>query len=318
MLVSILFVAAAVAHTRSDFIDFTVKFNKQYSSQQEFEYRFSVYLKNLEVAAKLNGKGSDRVFGVTKFMDLTPFEFKAQYLMRTVPELSRYPGSECEWDDAAPIVSSFDWRSKGAVTPVYNQGQCGSCWAFSVTEAVESKWFLAGNQLTQLSVQQVVSCDPLDEGCSGGLPYLAYNYIASAGGLEGYSAYPYVSGNGTTGQCKFNSADVVAKISSFCYPTKTNNETAMASYLQTTAPYSVCVDASTWQFYRAGIIKAATCGDEIDHCVMVTGFGTASDGTPYWMVRNSWGTDWGQQGYLQVERGNNACAISNLATTPLI
>jgi len=314
-----LFVAAALADSRSDFVDFTLKFNKQYASQEEFEYRYAVYLKNLELVAEMNNDGyDDNVFGVTKFMDLTPAEFKQQYLMNSPPERPEYPGPVCQWDDSAPISSSFDWQSKGAVTAVYNQAQCGSCWAFSVTEAIESKWFLAGNQLTQLSMQQIVSCDHQDEGCGGGWPYTAYEYVETAGGLEAYSDYPYTSQNGVTGQCKFNSADIVAKISSYCYITQSNNETAMASYLQTTAPYSICVDASSWQFYSGGVIKKGNCGREIDHCVMVTGFGTASDGTAYWTVRNSWGTDWGQQGYLQVQRGYNVCAISNIPSTPEI
>jgi len=214
-----------------------------------------------------------------------------------------------------PLPVSFDWRNQGnVVTPVYNQGQCGSCWAFSTTENIESMWALSGKTLTSLAVQQIVDCDTSDGGCGGGNPPTAYQYVISAGGMEPWGDYPYT---GVNGNCAFNSADVVETISSWTYVTQSSDETQMQNYLYTNGPLSVCVDASTWQYYNGGIIMAGTCGNSLDHCVMITGYGNQS-GTNFWWVRNSWGTDWGQAGYLQVQMGSDVCGIADECTSSIV
>jgi len=173
---------------------------------------------------------------------------------------------------------------------------------FSITENIESMWAIAGNTLRRLSMQQVVDCDTSDDGCGGGDPPTAYQYVMSAGGLEAYVDYPYT---GENGYCQFNSGDVVAKISGWNYATQSGNENNMASYLVSNGPLSICVDAESWQYYNGGIIvKGDGCGTSLDHCVMAVGFDTTGS-TPYWIVRNSWGTDWGMNGYLYVEMGQD-------------
>jgi len=201
------------------------------------------------------------------------------------------------------------------VTPVYNQGQCGSCWAFSTTEAIESAWFLSGKKLAKLAMQQIVDCDTTDQGCDGGDPPTAYQYVISAGGLDSLSSYAYTAQDGT---CAFKAKDVVAKISDWEYVTQDQDEGAMLNFVSSTGPPSICVDAESWQYYTGGIITTSDgCGTSLDHCVQLTGFGTANS-TDYWHVRNSWGTDWGEKGYLRVQRGSDVCGIAQEVTWPKI
>jgi len=214
------------------------------------------------------------------------------------------------------LPDTFDWRTEGAVTPVKNQGQCGSCWAFSVTENVESVWIIATNasaSTVDLSAQQVVDCDRDDGGCDGGDTPTAYQYIIKAGGMESEKDYPYHARDGT---CKFNKQKVVAKISSFKYATQNSDEDQMQQNLVSWAPLSICVDASTWQFYDGGVISSNDCGTDLDHCTQMIGY--ANDKGKYWIVRNSWGTDWGVDGYIYLAMGGDTCGCADEATTAVV
>jgi cysteine peptidase B len=300
----------------SQFVAFQHKYGKSYRTQEEFNMRFNVFKNNLAIAAKQNAQSKNATYGVTKFSDMTPDEFKNIILMKK-PINKNLPGKVWNFDGRMQTrqASSFDWRDKGAVTPVYNQGQCGSCWAFSVTENIESQWFLAGNTLESLAMQQIVSCDTSDDGCGGGDPPTAYQYVISAGGLEYYSDYPYTGEDGT---CQFNKADVDAVLSNWQYVTQSEDENAMQSFLVSNGPLSVCVDAESWQNYNSGIITAEdNCGTSLDHCVMITGYGSQESMT-FWWVRNSWGTDWGEEGYLQVQMGSDVCGIAQEVTSAIV
>jgi len=313
LLVLLGIIAVINATTMDQFVAFQHRYNKFYETKEEFDMRYSIFVNNLAIAQKYNSTGSAR-FGVTKFMDMTPTEFKNTVLMRN--PLKNIPGpvaKEIVPNIAAP--ASFDWRNQGAVTPVYNQGQCGSCWAFSTTEDIESVCFLAVHTLTSLSVQQIVDCDTSDSGCGGGNPPTAYQYVISAGGMDTWQSYPYTAENGN---CQFNSGNVAATIQNWNYVTESNSEQQMINYLVSNGPLSVCVDAESWQYYTGGIITTSSnCGTSLDHCVMITGYATES-GTDFWWVRNSWGTDWGENGYLQVERGYDVCGISDEVTSALV
>jgi len=309
--------AAASLSAREQFIQFQHKYQKVYAAD-EFLLRYDNFRENLKRVEQLNANLKEPTFGVTKFMDLSPAEFRSMYLMKKpvntqhLRPLKPFKPIDLE---KSPMPSSFDWRNQGALTPVYNQGQCGSCWAFSVTENIESMWFLANHGLTQLAMQQIVDCDTSDDGCGGGDPPTAYQYVISAGGLDPLSAYPYT---GQDGYCNFQSSEIAASISSWQYATQDNDENQMAAFLASTGPISICVDAETWQYYSSGIIMHGSCGQSLDHCVQAAGYNTDSNGTPYWIVRNSWGTDWGLDGYLYVERGQNVCGISDEATCSVV
>jgi cathepsin F len=303
-----------VTHFTS-FVNFVQKYNKQYDAVS-FEEKYNIFKENVQRVEQLNAKSPNKVFGVTKFMDMTPEEFRKAYLM---PKGLLKKGSKGSVEDVlvpnlkGSVPDTFDWRTQGAVTPVKNQGQCGSCWAFSVTENVESVWIISTNASVDdidLSPQQIVDCDTDDGGCDGGDTPTAYNYIIKAGGLESEKSYPY---HARDGRCNFKKTLVVAKIKSYKYATQHSNENTMQQNLVSWAPLSICVDASQWQFYDGGVMSSSDCGDDLDHCTQMIGY--ANDKGKYWIVRNSWGTDWGVEGYIYLQMGGDTCGCADEATT---
>jgi C1A family cysteine protease len=293
------------------FDNFRVKYGKSYSDE-ELSTRLEIFAQNLEMANKLNEEhilvGGTAVFGITKFMDITTEEFQRTYLTYRPLNGSR-PVADLPKTDVAAVV---DWRTKNVVTPVKDQGQCGSCWAFSATEAIESYAALSGKySLLSLSAQQINSCDKTDGGCNGGNTETAYGYVKSAGGLELASDYPYTSGTtGKTGTCNFVASKVAVKITGYkAVPTgESNLQTALNA-----GPVSICLAATRFQTYTGGILK--TCDNNVDHCVQGVGYDTGSD--PYWLVRNSWGTSWGEKGYIRIATGKDLCKIADDVTYPL-
>jgi len=321
LLIVAVFLATALA-SREQFEQFKTKYNKQYRSVMEEEYRFRVFEQSIRRAEGRNTPESLARFGVTKFSDLTPQEFKAKYLMKPLSLESLKPAPI--WDFEHPVESSkalpktFDWSTKGVVSPVKNQEQCGSCWAFSATECIESVYAIKkkAKSAPVLGPQQIVDCDTSgqDEGCNGGYPYGAFEYIMSAGGQETESAYPYTAQDGT---CQFNAADIAAKIVNWQYVTQSSSETAMQQYVYSTSPISVCVDAAdVWQDYNGGVVTSSSgCGNTLDHAVQVTGW-LVQNNTNVWNVRNSWGADWGEQGYIWLQMGSDVCGVADLVTAP--
>jgi len=302
------------------FAEFVVKYKKVYQTSEEFDHRYNVFKKNLENAEALSKLNPDAIFGITKFMDITPEEFKAQYLISNFTSQKKMNQNvpilpKASLAKGVNLPPAFNWVSKGATTPIYNQGQCGSCWAFSVTENIESMWAIAGHGLGSLSMQQLVDCSDAygNEGCGGGNPPWTYPYIINVGGMDSYGSYPYTAENGN---CAFSSGNIAASISSWGYVVTKYDEEAMRSWMFQYGPPSICVDAETWQYYQGGIIGPG-CGQVIDHCVQLVGWDVIS-GTPAWIVRNSWGTDWGYSGYLYVNRGADYCAIGDEVTSSVI
>jgi C1A family cysteine protease len=311
---------------RSQFEQYKKDFNKHYESEDEEEIRFFHFKNSIERVAIKNAYGGN-VFGLTKFSDMCPEEFKAKYL-NYKPQVNS--------DDVKVAVpslsatSSFDWRSTGVVTPVKNQGYCGSCWAFSAVETIESAWALAGNTLTTFSEQQVVSCDTTDAGCNGGDTITAYAYIEKAGGLATEANYPYKSSSGVAPACKSSFTISGGQISGYSYATtkctsvacNNQDEDTLAANLASTQPVSICVDASEWSDYTSGVYPASSCKsgyDNLDHCVQLVGYygytGSASTSSSgYWIVRNSWDTDWGVAGYIYLAMGSNTCGVADEAT----
>lgn len=304
--------AAAVfsGDVMSAFLDFQKTYGKTYSDV-EFAKRLEIFANNLERANELNAKnillGGEAVHGVTKFSDMSQEEFHAMYLTY-VPENETAKAPLLELD--GPLSAAVDWRTKGAVTPVKDQGQCGSCWAFSATEAIESFSFLKHGTLNELSPQQITSCDKVDSGCNGGWPYRAYSYVKTANGLESESDYPYTSGSGQTGTCKYVSSKVVSGTSPSGYTSVAKSESQLQTALNV-GPVSICLAADAFQTYRGGILQS--CPGSVDHCVQGVGYDT---GANYWIVRNSWGTSWGEQGYIRIAMGKDLCQISQYATFP--
>jgi len=291
------------------FEDFTAKYEKIYS-QEEYVNRLGIFADNLVRVEEQNRQhvaiGGEEVFGVTKFMDLTPKEFKSMYLTATPNNIE---DSERFTPVARPQASTMDWRDKGVITPVKDQGQCGSCWAFSAVDAIESFGKLNGSyDLIELSTQQVNSCDKTDDGCNGGNTETAYQYVHQAGGIETEANYPYKSGGGLTHPCKVDKSKFAEKITGYKGITKGEAHVHQAMDM---GPLSICVAAEAFQTYNKGILKV--CPGGIDHCVQAVGY---DDDNNYWIVRNSWAKDWGEDGYIRLEQGKNICKIGNDATYP--
>jgi len=302
-----------------EFVEFAKKYGKSYGSVGEMVYRLRVFKINVVKALRMNEE-SQKIggakFGVTKFSDLTDEEFKSKYLMRKMPSIPKekmYPNylesnrSIMNLPPGGP-PAQFDWRNhNGAVTGVYNQGSCGSCWAFSATENHESRFALQHNRGVQsLSVQQILDCDdPSQYGCNGGWPYQAWEYIQSQGGQDSLQCYPY---EGIDDNCRWNPSCNSANIVSWTWVFP-HNEYQMLLWVLGNSPLSICVDASQWSSYSGGIVASSQCRQQTDHCVLITGWNMNSN-PPYWIVRNSWGTDWGDGGYIYLQYNANTCALA--------
>jgi len=204
---------------------------------------------------------------------------------------------------------SLDWRTKGAVTPVKDQAQCGSCWAFSTTGSVEGANQIKSGQLQSVSEQQLVDCagSAGNQGCNGGLMDDAFEYIIKNGGIGSEASYPYTARDG---KCK--QVPSVATVSKYT-DVKKNDETGLMSAVNI-EPVSVAVDAESWSSYRKGIMSGP-CGKSLDHGVLAIGYGTDA-GQDYWLVKNSWGTSWGESGFIRLIRNKNECGIAEAASYP--
>jgi C1A family cysteine protease len=287
---------------------FKQEYRKTYDANEEPK-RFQIFLENLKVVDERNKL--DNVHGITKFSDLSQEEFEAHYL-GSKPSSKKVNDSLRSTVDHIPSTvgdSTVSWVGK-YTTPVKNQGYCGSCWAFSATEQLESDSMrLLGTDYI-LSPEQVTQCTTGAFGCGGGWTETAYTYIKNAGGLEQDTDYPYTSYFGQTGTCHADSSLEVVTLTGFTTITGSSTsaiETNMANYMLATGPLSVCLDASSWNSYTGGIMKV--CGNNVDHCVQAVGVTTGSSG--YWNVRNSWGTSWGNAGYIYLAYGANTCDITN-------
>lgn len=230
--------------------------------------------------------GGEEVHGMGPFLDIEPEEFLRTHTMPGFKdmEVPTLPASELPIDPPSvrgSLATSLDWRQKGVVTPVKDQGQCGSCWAFSATESIESANAMAGKSLDTLAPQQIVDCDSNDNACGGGMPSSGISYVQNAGGQEGESSYPYTSGSTQhAGQCQFSSSSVEETTTG--YRSVGGGEGGMVSAINSNGPLSIVVDASSWQTYSGGIMQS--CGTNLDHAVQAVGY----NGVSMDMVRATW------------------------------
>eukprot|EP01099_Mayorella_cantabrigiensis_P001001 TRINITY_DN141_c0_g1_i1.p1 TRINITY_DN141_c0_g1~~TRINITY_DN141_c0_g1_i1.p1 ORF type:complete len:335 (-),score=81.00 TRINITY_DN141_c0_g1_i1:153-1157(-) len=294
--------------------------NKHYDSE-ELYYRFRIFSQNMDFVAKFNAEGEHTYeVGMNRFADLTNTEFMERYAGLHAPFFHQIDPEHLYVPDMTQALpASLDWRSKGVVTGVKDQGQCGSCWSFSTTGSVEGAWAL-NYSLVSLSEQNLMDCSYAqgNRGCNGGWMDSAFKYIISNGGIDTESYYPYKAS--TTYNCQYNSAYRGAKISSFKDVTS-GSESALQNAVVYRGPVSVAIDAShsSFQLYKSGVYYEPACSStNLDHGVLVVGYGSSS-GSDYWIVKNSWGTGWGQAGYIWMarNRGNN-CGIATAASFPIV
>jgi len=297
------------------FSNFQERFSKRYANIQELESRFQIFRTNLHniITHNLDYR-QNFTMGINQFTDLTPQEFKDTYVGELHTEVGLY-GCKSFSSNAVSAPVAIDWRSKGAVTSVKDQGQCGSCWTFSATGAIEGAWAISKGQLVDLAEQQLVDCATGlsygSHGCSGGQMDGAFKYVIENGQCS-LSSYPYTAKDGTCTKCS-----AVAHISS-CSDVKPNDQVSLkgAVALQ---PVSIAIEADTryFQSYSGGILTSSSCGTQLDHGVLIVGYGE-ENGQKFWLVKNSWSTTWGDKGYVKIARSEstNDAGICGIAMQP--
>ncbi|RWR83316.1 senescence-specific cysteine protease SAG39-like protein [Cinnamomum micranthum f. kanehirae] len=291
-----------------------------YKDAAEKEQRLKIFKENVEFIHSFNNAGEKPYkLGINEFVDLTNEEFRTTRNGFRASMVRPMRTTSFMYDNVTVVPSAMDWRKKGAVTPIKNQGQCGSCWAFSAVAATEGITQLTTGKLISLSEQELVDCDTggEDEGCWGGFMDQAFDFIQHNKGLTTEANYPYKGVGGTCNRKK--STNHAADINGH-EDVPANSEKAL---LQAVAnqPVSVAIDASgsAFQFYSSGVFTG-DCGTELDHGVTAIGYGITTNGTKYWLVKNSWGTGWGEEGYIRMQRDVDAagglCGIAMSASYP--
>ncbi|KAL9269857.1 Senescence-specific cysteine protease SAG39-like protein, partial [Drosera capensis] len=281
--------------------EWMIQHGRTYKDHAEKDARFQIFQKNVELIEAHNKMGKSYTLSVNQFADLTDEEFEKMYASYKGPESLRHDSKHTsfKYENYASVPASINWVSMGAVTPVKNQGTCGSCWAFAAIATVESLTWLYTRKSYDLSEQQIVDCDRYgrDKGCSGGYATGAYDWIINNGGVTTESAYPYVDyqQNG----CYYGRPAVTIKGYQYV---PNNNEKAMQQAVSN-QPIAIVLESKGYGFkYYSGGLFTGQCGTSTDHVVTVVGYGTTSEGYPYWLIKNSWGTGWGENGYMRILR----------------
>ncbi|VAI20412.1 unnamed protein product [Triticum turgidum subsp. durum] len=318
----------------SQFLGFVQRFGKTYRDAEEHAHRLSVFKANLRRARRHQMLDPSAEHGVTKFSDLTPAEFRRTFLgLKTTRRSFLREMAESAHD--APVLPTdglpedFDWRDHGAVGPVKNQGSCGSCWSFSASGALEGANYLATGKMEVLSEQQLVDCDhecdpaepdSCDAGCNGGLMTSAFSYLLKSGGLEREKDYPYTGKDGT---CKFEKSKIAASVQNFSV-VAVDEEQIAANLVKYGPLCAVGINAAYMQTYIGGVSCPYICGRHLDHGVLLVGYGASGFAPsrfkekPYWIIKNSWGENWGDKGYYKICRGSNVrnkCGVDSMVST---
>lgn len=320
LLIATLALVAAVPEplTRRE-LEFTfeswkIQFGRKYDSATEYVKRMDVFHENHWTIVKHNAMNHTWTMAHNEFSDMTQEEFRNTHFgFGKVPTRDFLRTNAFANADPAKAADSIDWVAKGAVTPVKNQGQCGSCWSFSTTGALEGAYFLKNNKLVSLSEQNMVDCDNVDQGCNGGLMDNAFNFVKKNRGVCTEADYPYT---GREGRCQTSCTKVDMTPS---HTDVAQSEAALVAALNQ-QPVSIAIEADQqgFQFYSSGVFSGY-CGTQLDHGVLAVGYGT-ENGQKYWKVKNSWGASWGASGYIKFQRGKaqqgGQCGILLSASFP--
>ncbi|KAJ1703378.1 hypothetical protein LUZ63_003157 [Rhynchospora breviuscula] len=300
---AVAFVATAEDPLLATYEKWMGEFGRVYSSDTEKQHRFEVFKTNFQFIESMNKQpGLTYTVGLNEFADLTNEEFVTKYVGFKSPSTPK-KATPFKYANLTTAPTCVDWRSSGAVTPVKNQGNCGSCWSFSATGAMEGINKIKTGTLLSLSEQELVDCDTSCSGCNGGYMDYAFQWVILNGGITTESDYPYTSGStGTAGSCNYPKTYDYA-VSLLSYQDVTTYCESCLKNAVANQPVSVAIEASgsAFQFYQSGIFTGS-CGTNLDHGVLVVGYGPCSTGTAYWIVKNSWGTSWGESGYIRMQR----------------
>ncbi|XP_074280750.1 thiol protease aleurain-like [Silene latifolia] len=299
------------------FARFIHRHGKKYESVEEMKMRFENFKESLKLIRSSNKQDLPYKLHLNKFADLTWEEFSKHKLGAAQNCSATLKGSHKL--SHVPTPAEKDWRAEGIVSPVKNQGHCGSCWTFSTTGALEAAYAQAYGKNISLSEQQLVDCaGPFNNfGCNGGLPSQAFEYIKYNGGLDTEEAYPYVGKNGL---CSFSSQNVGVKVLDSVNITL-GAEEELKDAVAFVRPVSIAFQVvNGFRLYKEGVYTSTTCGNtpmDVNHAVVAVGYGV-ENGVPYWLIKNSWGEDWGDKGYFKMEMGKNMCGIATCASYPVV
>ncbi|XP_040052473.1 pro-cathepsin H [Gasterosteus aculeatus] len=293
------------------------QYNNIYDNE-EYYHRLRTFTENKRKIDRHNAGNHSFTMGLNQFSGMTFEEFRKSFLLTEPQNCSATDGAH--HSSAGPQPESVDWRERGnIVTPVKNQGPCGSCWTFSTTGCLESVNAIASGKLISLSEQQLIDCaqDFNNHGCMGGLPSQAFEYIKYNNGLMTEEDYPYKGHDDT---CQFESSLAAAFVLDVVNITS-YDEKAMVDAVARLNPVSFAFEVTAdFMHYKEGVYTSTECkdtADKVNHAVLAVGYGAEDNGTPYWIVKNSWGTSWGVNGYFMIERGRNMCGLAACASYPL-
>ena len=299
--------ANALSTAEFEYMNYLAEFNKVYNDVEEFTVRMNRFMEVDAFIKEQNASNGSYTAGHNQFSDWHFAEYKAMLGYVRGESDVRAPVAR----NTTNVASSVNWVEAGAVTPVKDQGQCGSCWAFSSTGSLEGAHFIASGELLSFSEQQLVDCAYIkygNYGCNGGLQTNAYHYYEDGNDAELESVYPY---KGTKGSCAYDAASATSVTVSTFQDVTPNSIDEMKAALNT-APLAIAIEADKlcFQTYKSGVFNNTKCGTTLDHAVLAVGYGTEG-GQDYWLVKNSWNTPWGDQGYIKIAQvaGEGICGV---------
>jgi len=320
-------VAKPAEYYEGRFYEWMTEHKIQFKNGAEFAERLSIFRDNLNYIEEHNAKGTTYELGLNAYSHLTQEEFSDFFHLGAVrPPMLRRSSEVVHTapKDMSAVPASVDWTTvANVVTPVKDQGNCGSCWSFSATGAIEGAYGIKyGSQAYSkgFSEQEFVSCDNVDAGCNGGWMDDAFTWAKKNGGVPTEADYPYTSGStGQSGSCQSGHTMVAKSAPTGFVDVKAGDVNALMSAVAK-QPVSIAIQANQrdFQSYKSGVLTG-TCGQRLDHGVLNVGYGVYTDGTPYWKVKNSWGTSWGMGGYILIERSDaDKCGVLDAASYPTL
>ena len=299
---------SALSDMEYKYMSHLAQFGKNIADMDEFNTRLTYFSIVDQFIEEHNAEDHPYTLGHNQFSDWSRTEYTSMLGYKSEPHVYR---NVTIYDESMNAMT-VDWRAKGAVTPVKDQGQCGSCWSFSATGALEGEHFIKTGKLLSFSEQQLVSCSTANYGCNGGWQYKAFKYWETAK-AETESVYPYVSGTGSVPACKYNAGSATAvNVSNYGFVTASNVSQMKAALQKQPLAVSIEADKMVFQTYSSGVLNSTKCGTKLDHAVLAVGYGTdTASGLDYWLVKNSWNTTWGDKGYIKlaIVAGDGICGV---------